>query len=75
MSPAGQRDPFRLYPRIDSTEHENLQGHQWYILVEPAGGAEKRFLEEFGNIVHFNGPFGVRFDFYRAHASAFCSNS
>jgi len=60
-SPEGQHDPFRVYPRVDNTERENLQGHQWYILVEPAGGAEKRFLEDFGNVVHFNGPFQARF--------------
>jgi len=29
-------------------------------MVEEAGGAEKRFLENFGNVVHWNGPFGVR---------------
>jgi len=75
MSTEDQRDPFHLYPRVDSTERENLQGHQWYILVEPAGGAEKRFLKDFGNIVHFNGPFGVGFTFYRVHASALRSNS
>ena len=28
--------------------------------VEDAGGTEKRFLETFGNIVRWNGPFGVR---------------
>jgi len=29
-------------------------------MVKEAGGVEKRFLEDFGNVVHWNGPFGVR---------------
>ena len=67
--------PFHLYPWVDGTDRGNRQGHQWYILVEPAGGAEKKFLEDFGGIVHFNGPFGVCFTFYWAHASASHLNS
>jgi len=34
-------------------------------MVEEAGGAEKRFLENFGNVVRWNGPFGVRLASYR----------
>jgi len=64
----GQSDHFHLYLWVDSTECETLQGHQWYILVEEAGGAEKRFLEEFGGVVRWNGPFGVCFTFHPAHA-------
>ena len=29
-------------------------------MVEEAGGVEKKFLKDFGNIVHLNGPFCVR---------------
>ena len=42
-----------------SAEFENLQGHQWYLQAEEAGGTEKRFREDFGNVVHWNGPLGV----------------
>ena len=34
-------------------------------MIEDAGGAEKRFLENFGKIVRWDGPFGVRLPFYR----------
>ena len=43
---------------------ETLQGHRWYLLAEEAGGAEKRFLENFGNVIRWNGPFGVFCVFY-----------
>ena len=75
MSPEGQYDPFRLHLLVDTAERQTPQGHQWYILLEAAGGAEKRFLEEFGNIVRFNGPFGVRLTFYRTYAGSLRSNS
>ena len=32
-------------------------------MSEEAGGSEKRFLENFGNVVRWNGPFGVRLAF------------
>ena len=51
---------FYLLLWIESAECENLQGHQWYFLTEDAGVAEKRFLKNFGNIVRWNGPLGVR---------------
>ena len=56
----GQSDPFYLLLWIESAECENLQGHQWYFLTEDAGVVEKRFLENFGNTVRWNGPLGVR---------------
>ena len=34
-------------------------------MIEDAGGAEKRFLENFGNVIRWDGPFGVRLAFYR----------
>lgn len=37
-------------------------------MSEEAGGAEKRFLEDFGSVVRWDGPFGVRLDFYQPHA-------
>ena len=37
-------------------------------MVEEAGGAEKRFLENYGNVVRWDGPFGVRLTFYRTPA-------
>ena len=52
-----------LLSGADGTERVNLSGHQWYIQVE-AGGTEKRFLETFGSVVRWNGPFGVRLAFY-----------
>jgi len=60
MCPGGQPDPFRLFSKIDGIEFVVIQGHQWYIQAEEAGAVDKRFLEHFGNIVHWNGPFGVR---------------
>jgi len=63
-SPDGQPGPFNpLPPWADRADCENLQGHQWYLLAEDAAGVEKRFLESFGNVVHLNGPFGVRLAF------------
>jgi len=47
---------------------KNLPGHLWYIMAEEAGGEGKRFLEDFGNIVRWDGPFGVRFTSCRTHA-------
>lgn len=29
-------------------------------MAEETGGIEKRFFESFGNVVHWNGPLGVR---------------
>lgn len=52
--------PSYLFLEVDGTKREILQGHQWHLLIEEAGGPEKRFLEEFGNIVRWNGVFGVR---------------
>ena len=60
---------------VDSAECENFQGHQWYLMAEEAGGAEKRFLGEFGNIVRWNGVFGVRLAFHRIRTSVPCLNS
>jgi len=54
---------------------ENLQGYQWYFMTEEVGGVENRFLENFGNIVRWNGPFGVRLVCRRTHASVLCSES
>jgi len=59
-SPVGQPDPSHFFSEIDGIECVNVQGHQWYIQAEEAGAADKRFLEYFGNIVYWNGPFGVR---------------
>lgn len=33
------------------------------------GAEDKRFLEDFGNIALWNGPFGVRLDFFVEHLS------
>ena len=51
-------------PYGDGTERETISGHQWYFQAGEAGAADKRFLEDFGNIVRWNGPFGVRLVFY-----------
>lgn len=56
------------------TERKTLQGHQWYLLTEEAGGAEKRFLETYGNVVRWNGPFGVRLTFCWTNTGTLCSN-
>ena len=48
----------------EAIEREILSGHQWYFQAGEAGAADKRFLEDFGNIVRWNGPFGVRLVFY-----------
>ena len=50
---------------VDGIERETLSGHQWYFQAGEAGAADKRFLEDFGNIVRWNGPFGVRITFYQ----------
>lgn len=56
-------------------ECKNLQGHQWYLMTEEAGGAEKRFLETFGNVIRWNGPFGVRPACYQTYTSILSSES
>ncbi|KAF9647279.1 cytochrome P450 [Thelephora ganbajun] len=33
-------------------------GHQWYFQNEEAGVVEKNFLERYGNVVRWRGPFG-----------------
>jgi len=35
---------------------------------------DKGFFEDFGNIVRWNGPFGVRLTFYQTRASVLDSN-
>ena len=45
---------------VHDAEGKTLQGHQWYLQAGEAGAEDKRFLEEFGNIVRWNGSFGVR---------------
>ena len=67
--------PFRLFLRVDGAQREIVQGHQWYLQAEEAGGVEKRFLENFGNVVRWNGPFGVRLALDRAHTIVLYSNS
>lgn len=62
MSPGGRPGPFQPLP-VDGTDCANLEGHQWYLQAEEVGGMEKRFFENFGSIVHWNGPFGVRLAF------------
>ena len=62
-SPVGRLDPFHLFLEGGSIGRANPLGHQWYIQTEEAGGAEKRFLENFGNVVRWNGPFGVHLAF------------
>ena len=63
MFPVGRLGPFAS-PVAYSTDRETLQGHQWYLQVEEAGGTERRFLRTFGNVVRWNGPFGVRLAFH-----------
>jgi len=52
--------PGPFHPWAYGTDCENPQGHQWYLLAEDTGGVEKRFLDNFGNVARWNGPFGVR---------------
>ena len=59
MSPGYQLALFTSSCRSISLNVENPQGHQWYFMAEDAGRVEKRFLESFGNIVRWKGPFGV----------------
>ena len=73
MSTEGQPGPSTFPLEVDSIQCGNFQGHQWYLQTEEAGGAEKRFLENFGNTVHWNGPFGVRLAIYHIHASVLYS--
>ena len=47
---------------LSPADRKHLQGHQWY-LQSGAGEVEKRFLENFGNVVRLNGPLGVRLVF------------
>ena len=70
VRPRSQLGCFHFLVKIDKTERETPQGHQWYLQAEDGGGAERRFLEDFGNIVHWNGPLGVRHTFTE-HMSAF----
>lgn len=59
--------PSHPIPNVYGTKRENPSGHQWYIQIEEAGGAARRFLEDFGSVVRWNGPFGVRLVFYRTN--------
>ena len=59
MSPAGQPNSSIPVQEVYNVEHASSQGHQWYLQTNEAGGAEKRFTENFGNIVRWNSPFGV----------------
>ena len=56
-------------------ERENSQGHQWYLQAGEAGAEDQRFLEDFGNVVRWNGPFGVRLAFYRTHVGVLYSGT
>jgi len=38
-------------------------------MTEEVGGVEKRFLERFGNVVRWNGPFGVHLACHPPHVS------
>ena len=51
-----------------------LEGHQRYLMTEEPGGAEMRFLEDFGNIVRWNGPFWVRVAYYQTNTDFFHSD-
>lgn len=42
-------------------------------MSEEAGGPEKRFLETFGNVVRWNGPFGVCTPFHQTDVGVSCS--
>jgi len=61
--------PGRFHPLLEvcDANREHAQGHQWYIQTEEAGGAARKFLETLGNIVRWNGPFGVRLSFNRTN--------
>jgi len=75
-SPGGQpAPPTSLF--VDDADHEHLTGHQWYFQAGEAGAADKRFLEDYGNIVRWNGPFGVRLIFFLrgTRVRVQCSNS
>ena len=63
----GPPGPSHSFPEACSADCENIQGHQWYIQTEEAGGAARKFLETFGNIVRWNGPFGVSPTFHRTN--------
>ena len=55
-------------PTRSITLNAKPPGHQWYLQAGEAGAADKRFLEEFGNIVRWNGSFGVRLAFHPTSA-------
>jgi len=52
----------------------NPEGHQQYLMTAEPGGAEKRFLEDFGNIVRWNGPFLVRVASYQINIGVLYSD-
>jgi hypothetical protein len=43
-------------------------GHRWWWQCEEAGVVEKEILEEYGNIVRWNGSLGVHFTWFRRNA-------